>query len=152
MKSLFIKLHWFEAAVLSSVITAYLVITFTLTLEPVTHSSNKNSFYTVGGAFTALATLALVLKFYSFALQVVGNFKIKEKSVMMKIVNVILLVYLIALIPGSFVFMFSAESLKILPSHFTLLAVNIVNSIVLFIVCAKSFYNDFIKENENENV
>lgn len=152
MKSLFIKLHWFEATVISSVITAYLVITFTLTLESVTHNSNKSSFYTVVGAFTALATLALVLKFYTFVLYVVADFKIKEKSVMMKTVNVMILVYLIGLIPGSFMFMFSVESSKILPSHFTLLATNIVNSIVLFIVCAKSFYNDFIKENENENV
>ena len=71
---------------------------------------------------------------------------------MMKTVNVMLLVYLIGIIPGSFMFMFSAESSKILPSHFTLLVVNIANSTVLLIVCAKNFYNDFIKENENENV
>lgn len=152
MKSLFTKLHWFEATLVSSVITAYLVITFVLTLESVSHSSNKNNFYTVVGTLTALATLVLLLKFYKFALHVVGNFKTQEKSEMLKIVNVMLLIYLIGLVPGSFMFMFSTESSKILPSHFTLLVANIVNSIVLLIVCAKNFYNDFIKENENENI
>ena len=72
MKTLFTKLHWFEAAVISSVITAYLVITFTLTLESVTHSTNKNSFYTVVGTLTALATMALVLKFPPGALNIVS--------------------------------------------------------------------------------
>lgn len=151
MEKLISKMDWLEVATVGSLIVTYLVISSALNVEAILYPGNKNIFYTTIGLFTSFSSGILLIRFFKLAMFNVAKFKKQEITTTTRLLNFVCLVFLIAVVPGSIGFAFSAEAAKLPPVHFTLFMLTVINSFTLLLVCFGDFYNDFIKENEDES-